>query len=96
MGVKHIHTYNSTHRLLQLLSLHPDVGYHDGGAVASDGVLEDVRQLGLAIGDMVPVPLGEGQSDLLQEGQGLVDVPGFTLGVANRLQQKTKHNSYGQ
>jgi len=58
-------------------NLGPDVGDEDGLAVAADGVLEDVGELGLAVGDVVALLVGERDDHLLQEGERLVDVGGL-------------------
>ena len=56
-----------TYGLLHLFGLHPNVGYHDRHAVASNGVLEDVGELGLPVRDVVAVTVHQSQSHLLQE-----------------------------
>ena len=48
-------------------------------------VLEHVRELGLAIGNMIPFRLSQREHHLLQEAQGLVDVLGLFLDHASRL-----------
>jgi len=64
-------------RFFQMGNLGPDVGVEDGLAVAADGVLEDVGELGLAVGDVVALLVGERDDHLLQEGERLVDVGGL-------------------
>ena len=75
----------NAYSLLNVFLFHPDVGDHDSGAVPSDGVLEDVGQLGLAIGNVVTIMLRQSQGHLLQERQGLVDELGLVLSIPNRL-----------
>ena len=70
---------------LYLFHLCPDVGYHESAAVPPYGVLEDVGQFGLPIWNVVTMSLSEGQGDLLQKGQGLVDILGLTFSVLGSL-----------
>mmetsp|Transcript_40953 Transcript_40953/g.121423 ORF Transcript_40953/g.121423 Transcript_40953/m.121423 type:complete len:691 (+) Transcript_40953:250-2322(+) len=60
--------------LLKHLRLGPDVGDHCGLAVASDGVLQHVRQLRLPVRHVVAVLVAQGHHHLLQERERLVDV----------------------
>lgn len=60
--------------LLVLLWLRIDVGYHDCLAVAADGVFEEVSELALTVGDMVALVITYTDHNLLQEGQGFVDI----------------------
>lgn len=64
-------------RLFQMGDFGPDVGDEDGLAVAADGIFEDVGELGLAVGDVVALLVGERDDHLLQEGERLVDVRGL-------------------
>lgn len=56
-----------TYCLFQLRSLSPYIGNEDGVAVASNGVLEVVGQLGLAEGDVFPALVCQSNHHLLQE-----------------------------
>ena len=66
-------------------SLWPDVGDHDGHAVAAYRVLENVRELGLS--ELNEWLLGVRQADdsLFQKGKGLVNVLGLLLSDTLRL-----------
>lgn len=55
--------------LLVLLRLRIDVGNHDCLAVASDGVLQEVRKLTLTVRDVVTFVVAHTYYDLLQESQ---------------------------
>ena len=60
-----------------MLLLGADVDEHQGLAVASQAVLEEVGELGVPIGD-VGVLLGEGHDDVAEVGERLVDVLGLS------------------
>ena len=76
--------------LVDVLLLGADVDEHQGLAVASQAVLEEVGELGVPIGD-VGVLLGEGHDDVAEVGEGLVDVLGlgqpqsFTAAILDSL-----------
>ena len=60
-----------------MLLLGGDVDEHQGLTVAAQAVLEEVGELGVAVGN-VGVLLGERHDDVAEVGQGLVDVLGLS------------------
>jgi len=61
--------FEGGNRFLVLLRLGIDVGNHDGLAVASDGVLEEVCELALTVRDVVTFVVAHTYYNLLQESQ---------------------------
>jgi hypothetical protein len=61
--------FEGGNRLLVLLRLRIDVGNHDCLAVASDGVLEEVRKLALTVRNVVTFAVAHTYYNLLQESQ---------------------------
>lgn len=57
--------------------LRPDIGDQNRVAVTANRVFEHVSQLRLAIGHVITLLVGRSNDDLLEEGQGTVDVAGF-------------------
>ena len=54
----------SAHCLLNLCSLCPDVGNHEGVAVPPEGVPEDVGEPGLPVGDVITPSVPQGYNHL--------------------------------
>ena len=70
---------------LNLFSLCQDVSDQQCATVSPEGVLEDVGQLRLSIGDVLTSPVGQGSDHLLKERERLVDVEGLLLHTPCRL-----------
>ncbi len=67
-----------------------DVGHHDGVAVAGERVLEEARQLGVAVVDVPGLALGQGVDAVAQGKQGAVDVGALLQSLAAVLQERRK------
>ena len=70
------------YRFKDLSSLCPNISDEQRATVPPERVLEYVGELGLSVGDVVTLLVGQGSYHLLQEGERLVDVESLTLDVA--------------
>jgi hypothetical protein len=65
-----------------------DHGHHGGLAVAAEGVLEDARELGVAVGDVLAAAgVGERGDDVAEGAQALVDLLGLLEALARRARE---------
>ena len=70
---------------LNLSSLCPDVGDHQSSTVSPEGVLEDMGQLWLSVGNVFTSLVCQCSNHLLQKRERFVDVESFTLDTTCRL-----------
>lgn len=70
------------YRFLNLSSLCPDVSNHQGATVSSQGVLEDVGQLRLTVGDMLTSFVCQCSDHLLEKRERFIDIECLTLDIA--------------
>ena len=75
------------YRFKDLSSLCPNISDEQCAAVSPKRVLEYVGELGLSVGDVVTLLVGQRSNHLLQEGERLVDVESLTLNVACGLRR---------
>mmetsp|Transcript_34163 Transcript_34163/g.42242 ORF Transcript_34163/g.42242 Transcript_34163/m.42242 type:complete len:427 (-) Transcript_34163:33-1313(-) len=70
--------------LLKVMRLRPHISDQNGVAIATDGTLEQVSKLALAVRHVLALLISRAHDDLLEEGERAVDIAGLAHGHTSR------------